>query len=1115
MNKKFSTLLATLLVAGGMSSAFAITVPTANVKTVEAGKAYQLYGGGNILVMTQAADGSYEASFVAPSTVTDLASSLWTISYVDNVVGGPDFTLVNKGTGCPLSVDLSALTTTAAEVPMGGNVSEWKWLAAASSSASLSATYLYSYFKTDSVVCLSYNTGTGALEALKEEATKISGVSNKISIAPATAAKYTLTAKDLNTKFGTDPEGDSFQLSATPELKVGENSTLGNKFTATTFRAWNGNNNTAVIGNETANFELYAQTASGYPLEGTALATTTNGGYVLLQVIDGENDDKYYEDTYFLADTSYIEGTATNLKLIDFGTDKFVTTPHTPAPYVSAGAAKRDIKSYMFKFEYHPTADSLAIFVKGYMDESATPSTTAGLEGSMWQTPAATNKTLVTANRLTSTTELTVLATAGPANIKFMLGEGTTNRTSKLNNVYTITNDKGQYLAVPIQNTPDATAFSGAQWVTLSEQEALNMPAYQWVVLKNNDETPEIAEVSPVDIINREFTDVELSSVQLRQEEGGKYLFVTGNTLGSDSLTFTAVPKAVLENEYLGYMNIEEDELDVMNYNLNYLNPYVADKYIGLNGNDTILTVKEAITSFYFEKGTEEKYGYQADGTEGIDGLVESLVRFQYTPYVKTANGERYIGMDKEDRYFVAPSSTTKKNFYFKENNYYQPEGVEAARPYYALVDLTAGSANNQVSKAGTSDMDMAATLRNQVMSETRTSAFAVVPNDAPLYRRFNTELEDAIEGQEDATKVLKFKEFYRGEYLMDENNEKFQNEGVAYLGIERADKATGLSFYVDTAVLNGTTSGKIKPQYFIYVNPVTVDSIGAKPCDAKNHQHMTADGTPTDNPYLCSHATPAKPGYTVADYVVSFEDSVTTRPAYNADKLYKFGEYTRVGFVKGLHIGDSLYILTNGFEKMAAADLDTADIRANYKATKVEFNIIDLKEERTDAHHNYTWSFRYVDPEAAAAVDEEARRFLIESNVEPMGNTSEAIAPQYAAWLKSQNGCLVLSDPKTSEFDNAKTGGDNALIFNIEVGSEDDMATDNEEISTSEVKVIAGNGQITINGAAGKKVVVSNILGQVVANTVLTSDNATIAAPQGVVVVAVEGEEAVKAIVK
>ena len=74
---------------------------------------------------------------------------------------------------------------------------------------------------------------------------------------------------------------------------------------------------------------------------------------------------------------------------------------------------------------------------------------------------------------------------------------------------------------------------------------------------------------------------------------------------------------------------------------------------------------------------------------------------------------------------------------------------------------------------------------------------------------------------------------------------------------------------------------------------------------------------------------------------------------------------------------------------------------------------------------------------------------------------------------------------------------------------------TANEGVEVSEVKVIATEGGVQIVGATGKKVVVSNILGQVVANTVITSDNATIAAPQGVVVVAVEGEEAVKAIVK
>ena len=91
-------------------------------------------------------------------------------------------------------------------------------------------------------------------------------------------------------------------------------------------------------------------------------------------------------------------------------------------------------------------------------------------------------------------------------------------------------------------------------------------------------------------------------------------------------------------------------------------------------------------------------------------------------------------------------------------------------------------------------------------------------------------------------------------------------------------------------------------------------------------------------------------------------------------------------------------------------------------------------------------------------------------------------------------------------------TDAKEAEAFVIEVTS---APTANEGIATSEVKVIAGEGNVTIAGAAGKKVVICNILGQVVANTVVSSDNATIAAPAGVLVVAVEGEAAVKGIVK
>lgn len=89
----------------------------------------------------------------------------------------------------------------------------------------------------------------------------------------------------------------------------------------------------------------------------------------------------------------------------------------------------------------------------------------------------------------------------------------------------------------------------------------------------------------------------------------------------------------------------------------------------------------------------------------------------------------------------------------------------------------------------------------------------------------------------------------------------------------------------------------------------------------------------------------------------------------------------------------------------------------------------------------------------------------------------------------------------------------DQAMKFTISAGD----PTSNESIADAAegVKVIAGNGIVEIQGAAGKKVIVSNILGKVVAETVLTSDNATIAVPAGIIAVAVDGEAAVKAVVK
>ena len=81
------------------------------------------------------------------------------------------------------------------------------------------------------------------------------------------------------------------------------------------------------------------------------------------------------------------------------------------------------------------------------------------------------------------------------------------------------------------------------------------------------------------------------------------------------------------------------------------------------------------------------------------------------------------------------------------------------------------------------------------------------------------------------------------------------------------------------------------------------------------------------------------------------------------------------------------------------------------------------------------------------------------------------------------------------------------AARFIFEDINKDSQATANETIATSSVIVAGQDGAVVVKGAEGKNVIVSTILGKVVANEVLTSDNAQIAAPQGVVVVSVDGE--------
>lgn len=1168
MNKKFSTLVATLFCAATLSVNAQTTMPiqnpgVLNVLSIDDTKYYQLASsnGEFVLVMEQIA-GTSDFAVKLKSINTndvDLESSLWKIEYT-TTDAGTMFTYVNKKTGLPLSVDASkaidlekvtGAALTGETVKIGGSVAAWSWNGRApfvpqGSTQALGAQGLTSYVKADSVLCLvtgaNFN-GTNTVSVNipqfgpdgKPTGTTTSQNSNynyttsenvylvrvhkdkqdwkktQLRLAPVTPGSMVLSAKALNTMMGSDMNSTSFKLGATPELKVGENSALGNIFAETTFRAWNGNNSAAVVGKEGETSELYAQTDASIATPGAVYgdlsSITKDNGYVLLQVIDGTNDDKPYEDTYLTTDTAdYIAGTSQNLKLVGFTNDKVVTMDNGSKKYFVNGVAKnRAIGSYMYKFEYHPIADSIAISVKSYMDKGDADATT----GSKWQTLNTTNS-LITLNKLTSTSEITILPAAGPANVRFFLGVGNDGRTSENNGVYVIKNEKGQFLAVPIYNTNEGLTAASAwdkapKWVTVKgdEQAAMNMPAYQWVVVKDNERTDAMSAVSAVTVINREFADVK-SSIQLYQKDGATYKYINKGLFNEDSLRFESVTEEAVKNQYLGYLHLDKEVLKVMSYKFNYLHKYADDKFIGMDG-DSILFVLDNQLAFYMDEASaEENYGIKVDAAlkvkKGLENLAQ-LKRVAYTPYAKTADGKLYITINDEGIYKM--DKDDKQTFYLKENNCIAEKNNT---PYYAFINKTDGNKAGEMTKVGSADEDLSVILKDIVLDEERTSAFAVLPNDAPLYRRFLTE-----EGKDEA-QLLKFYEYYVNDYLMDETNEKFQREGVNYLGIgAEGIAAAGLSFKVRPYNIGKSAAYQIKPQYLVIVNESVNKGKEAVKCN-ESHKHYDVEaGEETTDPYKCFHAQKAVKGFDRYKMLVSFADSVETATAF-VDQKYHYGTYSRVGFVDAVEQDSVLYILGDKFAGVSTEDLTIDAI------TEAGIAGIDMKADvKKDEHKNYTWSFRYITPEKVADATEENLdvAFLIESNVEPKGNATEAIAPMNAAWIRQQNNCLVLSDPKEAKFENAKTGGDAALIFNAEAGSEDDMATENEAIATSTISVIATDGGVIVKGAEGKNVVITNVLGQTIANTVVTSSEATISAPAGYVTVAVEGEAAVKAIVK
>ena len=392
-------------------------------------------------------------------------------------------------------------------------------------------------------------------------------------------------------------------------------------------------------------------------------------------------------------------------------------------------------------------------------------------------------------------------------------------------------------------------------------------------------------------------------------------------------------------------------------------------------------------------------------------------------------------------------------------------------------------------------------------LCETTTDAFALVPAARNLYRTLDAAVVNNAKKVIDLVTI----DEQGNESLFEDSGSKLAMANkLNYLAAENLGNQTKREgFYVDAVA----KSSKYMPQYLL---AVAADSVEAYTyCPDKIHAPI--------NPG-CGHEV-AVPGYVEGRFLVNFNDSITDA----IDKLtkradaFKYGNFVRLGFVEGIHRGDSLYILRdttlasikkadkNGKLYVDPMFFDKANEGKKYKVVKLD-----------GKHNNAAFSFREVGD----------GNFLIESN--DIAGYSK-IGSFGGAWVKLNNNVPVLTqyvntngNHNTGDFTESwfvnndlavgKTQSETinqAARFTFNAIDKDAHATANETIATSDVTVSATNGAVVVKGAAGKAVVVTNILGQTLANAVISSDNASISVPAGIVVVAVEGEEAVKVVVK
>ena len=286
-----------------------------------------------------------------------------------------------------------------------------------------------------------------------------------------------------------------------------------------------------------------------------------------------------------------------------------------------------------------------------------------------------------------------------------------------------------------------------------------------------------------------------------------------------------------------------------------------------------------------------------------------------------------------------------------------------------------------------------------------------------------------------------------------EENDAEVLYESGQFLNLGNIDQLKDKmapALYVDTAYIN--RGANTRYQYLLAVNVDRVEPV------YDNAGHMLEPDT-TYGRFLINQI----------DSAVWTNENGNIHQNKFINDIEADEPYVKVGFHWGYRTGDKLVLTDKSYTKVEEV---------------LNLNSRDFNKAK--------FAFRYTtpsanDPESAFKI--QTRYISYNDAIE--GRTEE----NNNGFLRTVNGVVVVVP-----------GYARGEEFNL--AAEHSNPTANEAINANgAVSVTAVDGAVVIKGAEGKNVVIATILGKVVVNETVNSDNETIAVPAGIAVVSVDGE--------